>query len=48
MAADDRCELCGERFYATDERAEMYDPTKDEQSVLCHAQCGLSRGMEVA
>jgi hypothetical protein len=54
------CELCGERFGPNDERAEMFDPelmiqiemgnvTDDEaESVSCHAQCGLSRGYEVA
>lgn len=44
-----RCELCGERFGANDERAEMYDPKNpDVESVECHAQCGLSRDYEVA
>jgi hypothetical protein len=28
--------------------AEMYDPTKEEDSVFCHASCGLAAGMELA
>lgn len=44
-----KCELCGEKFGPNDERAEMYDPAHPEaDSVLCHAQCGLSRNYEVA
>ena len=42
------CEICGERFRPNDERAEMYNPESDEQSVICHADCGLWRGYEVA
>ncbi len=45
-----RCEICGELKSA--EMAEMYDPTGqtflEGGSVYCHAQCGLSRGYEVA
>lgn len=56
----ERCGICGERFGPNDERAEMYDPEQmiqiemgnvsddEAESVLCHAQCGLSRGYEVA
>lgn len=43
-----RCQLCGERFSPNDERAEMYDPATDAESVICHASCGLARDMEVA
>lgn len=42
------CQICGEAFKPADERAEMYDPSLDEASVICHAQCGLWRGYEVA
>lgn len=44
-----RCELCGEIIRPTDEAAEMFDPAQpDDESVVCHADCGLSRGYEVA
>jgi hypothetical protein len=48
-----RCEICGEKFRPNDERAEMYLPASDGtvgdgESVICHADCGLSRGFEVA
>lgn len=42
------CEICGERFRPNDEQAEMYDPDSDAGSVICHAQCGLWKGFEVA
>jgi len=55
---ESRCGLCGEVFKdeddpdrgtGSDERAEMYDPDdEDADSVICHAQCGLSAGYEVA
>jgi len=47
------CELCGERT-AENDQAEMYDPcsTPDPDgvrpAVICHPECGLARGMEVA
>ena len=42
----DRCELCGEALRLTDEVAEMYDPSDppgQQQSAICHAQCGLDQ-----
>lgn len=47
------CEICGERFSLADaERgdvAEMYDPAAaDPDSKICHAECGLAAGMEIA
>jgi hypothetical protein len=46
---EDQCALCGEAFAEEDERAEMYDPSRpDDPTVTCHADCGLSRGLEVA
>jgi hypothetical protein len=39
------CDLCGEG--GAD--AEMYDPkAEDDSSVLCHHQCGIDRGYELA
>lgn len=43
-----RCGICEEMFRRRDERAEMYDTTKPEESVICHAQCGIDKGMEIA
>jgi hypothetical protein len=48
MTAAKRCELCGERFSERDERAEMFDPTREQPSLIVHAQCGIAAGMEVA
>jgi hypothetical protein len=48
LYTETHCEICGERFRDTDELAEMYDPDSDAASVICHAQCGLSRNYEVA
>lgn len=42
------CELCGERFHDNDEVAEMYHPDLDEESSICHAECGLQRDYIVA
>jgi len=42
------CEICGEGFKPSDERAEMYDAMEHTKSVVCHAQCGLSAGLEIA
>ncbi|WP_162941572.1 hypothetical protein [Desertimonas flava] len=43
------CELCQERFRPIDEIAEMYDPDNDaDGSLIVHADCGLSRGFEIA
>lgn len=47
-----RCDLCGEPINWENpncEAAEMWDPTKpDENSVICHADCGLNAGLELA
>lgn len=45
----DVCELCGEPV-RDGQGAEMFDPSavKLAQAYYCHADCGLSRGMEVA
>jgi hypothetical protein len=48
LYTETHCEICGEVFRATDQLAEMYDPNSDAASVICHAQCGLSRNYEVA
>jgi hypothetical protein len=45
----DRCEICGEPLDGRGNgTAEMYDPKTDAPSVICHADCGLARGMETA
>lgn len=44
----DQCAICGERIPPFgSENAEMYDPKTDEGGVV-HAQCGLSKGWEIA
>lgn len=49
MSKSESCELCGERMRASDDKAEMWNPREPEQpSVVCHAECGIARGMEVA
>lgn len=56
---EDRCEICGEYIYDHQERGEMYnliaiemndlpDDHPDAQSVLCHAECGLAKGLTIA
>lgn len=45
------CEACSEPLDLDDENvAEMFDPTAgdDASSVICHAECGLANGWEVA
>ena len=46
----DHCEICGCRFTDDDQVAEMYDPAgdPDDDSLICHAQCGLFRNYELA
>lgn len=49
----DRCEICGEAIKSHEEAAEMARPDDGDigehfPSVICHAQCGLNKGMEVA
>lgn len=48
MSETTKCDLCDEPL--SGETAEMYDPLagNDQDSVVCHAQCGLSAGLEVA
>jgi hypothetical protein len=54
-----RCEICGEWIKPHEEQAEMYDPIAVDLSgpfidyiegmvFICHAQCGLNKGLEVA
>lgn len=46
------CGICGEPIRWSDPRceaAEMYDPADPEKdSVVCHAECGIAAGLEVA
>lgn len=43
------CEICDERFVLGDEQAEMFDPNQPAaDNVICHVECGLHRGMEIA
>jgi hypothetical protein len=43
------CDVCGEELKPNDEVAEMYDPEDDDgDPVICHAQCGLDKGLEIA
>lgn len=43
------CDICGESIAFSDEHAEMYDPKNpSSDSVVCHADCGLGRGLEIA
>lgn len=46
----EKCEICGEPMDGrANGNAEMYDPAHPEvDSVVCHADCGLARGYEVA
>jgi prepilin signal peptidase PulO-like enzyme (type II secretory pathway) len=44
----EHCDICGEILKPTDEVAEMYSTGVVGGSVICHAQCGLSAGYEVA
>jgi len=51
MIAPRKCDICGETTLPIDEEAEMYDPqwkSGEVGNVICHAQCGLDKGMEVA
>lgn len=43
-----RCDICGEAIRPNGEMAEMYDPIAGGHSVICHADCGLALGFEVA
>lgn len=43
----DDCDVCGERLDG--DVAEMYDPAHPEdESLICHAECGIARGLSVA
>ncbi len=43
------CEICGEPLDGRGNgEAEMYDPAEVRESVICHADCGLARGYEIA
>lgn len=51
MDQPERCDICGEQIKVGQEISEMYDPAGKYEfgaNVLCHAQCGLSRGLEPA
>lgn len=43
----ERCEICEEPIAPFEEIAEMFHPdwTDDMPSVICHAQCGLWKGL---
>jgi hypothetical protein len=46
---DNRCDICGELFDDNSQKAEMFDPEEPtDESVICHAECGLQKGFEVA
>jgi hypothetical protein len=47
------CDICGEPLGGPNaEVAEMFDPECTDMNVsnhvICHAQCGIDRGLEVA
>ncbi len=54
------CQLCGEKMgfvmpddwyeYGNEKCAEMYSPEwpEDSKSVICHAQCGIELGLDIA
>lgn len=54
------CGVCGEAFGSRDEVAEMFWPgsvdtnplpvgrNEDDDSIVCHAQCGISLGLAIA
>lgn len=57
MSRFESCELCGEPLDGRGNgTAEMYDPSwltsietlEDQDSVICHADCGLARGYDIA
>lgn len=51
-AGRERCEICGERWAETgdEEIAEMWDRDwpDDRPAVICHAQCGIDKGYDIA
>lgn len=45
----ERCEICGEEIQRYLPMAEMYDPKQPElDSKICHAECGLNAGLDIA
>lgn len=42
------CEVCGEKFQASDEVGEFVDPDILNQHWIAHASCGLERDWELA
>lgn len=42
------CDLCGERFRDDADVAEMHHPELDEDSSICHVECGLHRDYVIA
>lgn len=47
-----RCCVCEETVTLLDvehgNAAEMYDPTGQQEGGVCHAECGIANGLEVA
>ena len=41
------CDLCGRRLRSAGAAAEMYDPSRNHKSVVCHFGCGLAEGLEI-
>lgn len=52
MSDEQRCEICGEGVLSYNPMAEMFDPDPQappwQESVICHAECGLAKGFELA
>jgi len=42
----DECGVCGEGLAG--DVAEMYDPATESGSVVCHAECGVMAGLQIA
>ena len=41
------CDICGRRLRSA-HAAELYDRSRNDKSVVCHAECGLTEGLEIA
>lgn len=44
----ERCAVCNERLPRFGEIGEMYNPNNPDEGGVVHAQCGLSKGWEIA
>ena len=42
------CDICGKRLRSADAAAEMYDRSRNHKSVVCHFECGLAEGLDIA